>query len=705
MEPLVGRASILPDLRAALHASQRDDELLPPMAELLGALVHATSACDRLDHWVALQDWTRAGALVHASGGEVGARLSSADSAHLRLLLHTLESCEPVRVGVQDAVAAMLVDSDACRLLAEAGIPSDRGFLGEAAARVWARSLPEPRDETDLGQLLRRCYRDRVEVARFQRLPPEIFRRMVEVFMPRAGSPASDRLRRSVADAAHLLCVRVESLGLAPNLRSRLPPTPVADSAFFRLAAAVEDLRAASAADPAPRRVRLNADGAVGDAWTAALVACRVELAAIDSQARSEGVSVDIVFSLNVLDRCLGRLELIGSILVAPARERTALVQRLLAGLIHHLHAARSLRVLATTNLRLLHRRIVERAGETGEHAIARDRSEYGHLLLAAAGGGILTVGTTAAKLLAARLPGSDLLHGLIYGLNYAVSFVILHHLHLVLATKQPAMTAATLATIMRDQSGTGRGDEIVDRITRICHSQIAAAAGNVTMVALGALAFTKLWEMVSGAPFLDDATARSTYASFSPLTSGTVLFAALTGVILWLSAVIGGWVDNWSAWHRVHRGIADHPLGARLGRERMARWGKLWRRHIASWGSSISLGLMLGLLPSLGHFSGLPLDVRHVTLSTGMLFTACGSLQGEWYSSSWFLLATLGIATMFVLNLGVSFVLSFWTALRALEVPASDVRALLRSLGRRLLTRPLQFLLPPKVPMQGRDL
>ncbi len=711
---------MLHDLIAALHVSQREDPLLPPLAALLDAFANAADGAERLERWIALLDWTRVGVNAYAGGGgdDAGAQLGSADSARLRLLLHGMESCSPVRLRVQGAVAALFADTEACSLLAETGIPSERGFLGEAADRVWARVLPEPRDTHDLRQFLRRCYRHRGHVARLRRWPPDLFHRLIEVIMPAADSQAWTGLRLAVTDAVHLLCGRVEGQGLAPKLRSRSRSVPVVESPFFVLPRAADDLLAAwagasaaaatSATGGAPAEggdgmARL---GEAGAAWSAAMAGCRAELVEIDQQIRGEGISVDIVFSLDVLDRCLTRLDLLGAILVCPpGRERSALVQHLLTRLVHFLHEERSLRALTATNLRLLHRRIVERSGETGEHAIARNRSEYGHLVLAAAGGGMLTVGTTAGKLLAAGLPGSDFVHGLVYGINYAVSFVILHHLHLVLATKQPAMTAATLATILRDQSGAGRFDEIVDRMTRICHSQLAAAAANVVMVALGALAFTHVWELGTGHAFLDPATAQKTYASFSPLTSGTVFFAALTGVVLWLSSVAGGWIDNWSAWHRIHRGIADHALGARLGRERLARWGKSWRRHIASWGSSISLGLMLGMLPSIGHFFGLPIDVRHVTLSTGMLFTACGSLPDGWYSSAWFLLAVSGITTMFVLNLGVSFVLSFWTAVRALEVPRADVRELLRRLGRRVLTRPLDFILPPRAPMQGRDL
>ena len=694
-------SALLDDLRAALHASQREDPLLPSLAQQLVTFTDASGSADRLDGWIALQDWTRQGVRVQTTGDDAGAQLASGDTVRLRLLLHALEACAPVRERVQSTVAALFTDADACSLLAEAGMPSDRGFLAEASGRLWSKLLPEPRDTHDLRQFVRRCYRNDSHVARFQRWPVELFHRLIEVVMPPAGSSAWTDLRQSVNDAVRLLCARVEAQGLAPKLRSRSRSVPVADSPFFRLARAADGLLAGwnDAAG-------IGAGSEADKAWQVALIACRTEIAEIHRQIGGEGISVDIVFGLDVLDRCLSRLELLGAILVSPpGRERSALVHRLLARLVHHVHEARSLRALASSNLNLLHRRIVERSGETGEHYIARDRSEYRHLLLAAAGGGVLTVGTTAVKLMAAELGGSDFLHGLMYGLNYAISFLILHHLHLVLATKQPAMTAATLATILREQRGSGRLDDIVDRIARISHSQLAAAFGNVVVVGLGALAFTNLWQLTFGSDFLTQETAEKTYASFSPVNSGTVFYAALTGVILWFSSVVGGWIDNWSAWHRIPQGITDHPLGARFGRERLARWGESWRHNIAGWGTNISLGFMLGMTPALGHFFGLPLDVRHVTLSTGTLFTACGSLHGDWYRNGFFLLAASGIATMFVLNLGVSFTLSLWTALRALEVPNSDIRELLQRLGKRMLTHPGDFILPPKTPMKGHDL
>ncbi len=691
---------MLEDVRAALHQSQRDDPLLPELVGLITALTTAEGLSARLTAWIALQEWTRFGTRTlpaqSAAGGDAalgsttpsGTELAAADTARLRLLLHTLSVCAPLREEMRTAVGAMFVECDATDLLAETGMPSDRGFLAEGSERLWGKILPEPREPRNLDQFIRRCFRRGSQVTRFASWPPELFHRFSETTLPGPGSPAWSSVSESFENAVRLLCARVAAQGLAPKLRSRSHSGPVSASPFARLPAIAERLLCATP-DTMPE---------ITEAWLAAIAGCRAEMAEIHRQIGGEGVSVDIVFGLDVLDRCLSRLDLMGRIVTTPeGLARSALIHRLLASLVHHAHEQRSLRAHTGTNLRLLYRRIVERSSETGEHYIARDRNEYRHLLLAAIGGGVLTVGTAVVKITMSGWHMAEFLHGLAYGFNYAISFLILHHCHLVLATKQPAMTAATLATIMRHSSGSDRIELIVDRIARITHSQLAAAAGNVLAVGAGALAFSNLWQLMFGHTFIEPERAQKMYDSFGPLTSGTVFFAAFTGVILWLSSVIGGWIDNWSAFHRLPQGLADSSWGV--------RFAEPWRRNVAAWGTNISLGLMLGMIPSVATFFGLPLDVRHVTLSTGSLMMACGSLGAGWWSGGWFLNAAAGIAVMFVLNLGVSFALSLWLALRALEIPQADQNQLLRRLLARLVTNPGAFILPPRSAMKGESL
>ena len=76
----------------------------------------------------------------------------------------------------------------------------------------------------------------------------------------------------------------------------------------------------------------------------------------------------------------------------------------------------RSLRALVYTNLHLLARKLVERAGQTGEHYITTTRREYWQMLASAAGGGVLTLGTAAAKLQISTLHLPLFIEGLAVG-------------------------------------------------------------------------------------------------------------------------------------------------------------------------------------------------------------------------------------------------------------------------------------------------
>ncbi len=149
---------------------------------------------------------------------------------------------------------------------------------------------------------------------------------------------------------------------------------------------------------------------------------------------------------------------------------------------------------------------------------------------------------------------------------------MLLHHLHLILATKQPAMTAATLAKLLRSRDRTPRMDSMVEFTVQICRSQFAAAIANVTVVFLGAFLFNFLWHLALGRNYLAAQEAQHVFETLSPVNSGTVFYAALTGVILWMAAMIGGWMDNWAVYHRLPQAIADHRLGDRFGRKRMVR-------------------------------------------------------------------------------------------------------------------------------------
>ena len=673
--------------RAFLRVEQQREQLASASA-YLEQLIGASDLGARLSALVDLIDWARSG----PGSGELDelGTLSTRAMRRWHVLLDFLEARPEVRSQVQDAVAHILAESESVNLFGAVGIPSGRGFIAEFSDRLMQRILPHPPDEHDLARLLGRLCRSKRHAERFARLPPELFSRLAQFLRPPDRPDLWTALRSDFADGFRLLAARVQAEGLAPKLRARAKPGRVSHSPFLLQQHAAEDLVAAWAAGEAVEPI--------ADAWRSQCAACRAAATEITRRLESDGVSVDIVYGLDAIDRCLTRMELMASVMeTRTGPQRDAPLHSLLSLLVAAAHQDRSLAHLASANLQLLSRKIVDRSGKTGEHYIAWTRAEYWHIWGAAAGGGLLTTFTAAIKMVIVGSSVALFVQGLGAGLNYAVSFLLLQAFGLVLATKQPAMTAAALANILRTHRGAERLNDLVDYAAQICRSQLAAAIANVAVVSVGAFAFSFLWEQVFGRAFLDRHEAEHVFETLSPLDSGTVWFAALTGVVLWAAGLAGGWVDNWSAYHRLPEAIVAHPLGSRFGRKRMVKLAGLVSRNVAGWATNIALGFMLGLTSALGAFFGLPLDVRHVTLSTGTLALACAGLGQGWFHRGWFLWALAGIAVTFVLNLGVSFLLSLNTAARAYALPRSFMAEFARAVGRRFLRHPGDFMLPPR--------
>ena len=100
--------------------------------------------------------------------------------------------------------------------------------------------------------------------------------------------------------------------------------------------------------------------------------------------------------------------------------------------------------------------------------------------------------------------------------------------------------------------------------------------------------------------------------------------------------------------------------------------------------------------MPAVATFFGLPLEVRHVTLATGQVAAAVGTLGWSTLTSADFWWCVAGIAAIGSLNVGVSFLLAFRVALRSRGIRLADRSRIYRAIRHRLWTRPVSFVLPP---------
>jgi site-specific recombinase len=371
----------------------------------------------------------------------------------------------------------------------------------------------------------------------------------------------------------------------------------------------------------------------------------------------------------------------------------------MLAGFARISRERRSVRALLSRNFSLLSRKIAERHAETGEHYITRNGREYAGMLWAAAGGGLVMGFTTWGKLGILGLHLPLIPTGFWAGMNYAASFVIVALLHWTIATKQPAMTAPAMADKLADLSDGAAVEGFVGEVAALIRSQAAGILGNVALVFPTALLLGLGLAWITGHPLLDAEHAEHEIRSLS-LLGPTPLFAVFTGVLLFASSVIAGWAENAFVLHRLDSAIHWNPrIRAALGPERAARWAAWWRRNISVMAGNVSLGLLLGLVPSLLAGFGIDLQVRHVTLSAGLMGASIATLGLGVLHQGWFWWSVAGVAANGVLNVVTSFYLAFRLALRARNITLQDRRLLNAALRRQLRHRPLSFVWPPRAP------
>lgn len=599
----------------------------------------------------------------------------------LKLLLAQIDAQPALRERVQALLARFWSEIDAVALFADFGFGPRLSLARELARRIalqWLPATPETRNLTELFQLLFQpgdgAWLDAID-------PPTMARVAALV------APPGVAWRRLMSDAIGVLASEVHSAGHTSALRDRMARSAGADP-FRALVVGAEQLR----------RAVVDHEG---DALHAAQLlraqmdACRRAALTVTAHLEQYGVSVDIVFEQ---DQLLGRLERIDALLAcvvsrAPLPEIRHLVVRLL----REAGEQRELRALMARHYELLARQVAERNAETGEHYITTDRASYQAMLGAAAGGGAVIAGTTFLKFAVAALGMTVFWTGFWSGVNYAASFVLIMLLHWTVATKQPAMTAPAMAATLDGRLDDARIELFVDRVAQLIRSQMAGIIGNLLVCGPLVLLVQWAWQAAFGRTLVGPDSAHHVLHALT-LLGPTALFAAFTGVLLFTSSLIAGWAENWFVFHRLDSAIAWNPrIVSLLGAPRAAFWAGWWRRNVSGLAANISLGLMLGLVPALASILALPLEVRHVTLSTGQIAAAAAALGPAVLHEAafWWCVAAVGVTG--VLNLSVSFWLAFKVALRSRGLQLRERRRIAAALRRRLFTQPLSFVRPPR--------
>lgn len=356
---------------------------------------------------------------------------------------------------------------------------------------------------------------------------------------------------------------------------------------------------------------------------------------------------------------------------------------------------------LINESTQLLSYEITQHTAKTGEHYITESSKEYFKMFYAAMGAGAVVGILCIIKVVLGKIETSDFGHAFLYSLNYAVGFVSIFLLGFTLATKQPAMTAATITKAlesgMKKQNKNGeKHSSFAHLFARLFRSQFIAFVGNV--IVAFPVSLIGIWLIDYAVHYnIADTKWNKLLTDISPVDSPAIFHAAIAGVFLFLSGIISGSVSNRNKHHQLFYRIQEHPLLKKsFGVKKTKQLAQWFEDHWAGVVSNIWFGVFMGSTASIGIFLGLDLDVRHITFVSGNL--ALGLYGAHFNVDTWMLFwGIFGIAVIGFINFIVSFSLSLGLAFRSRNIPFSEVHFLNKAIWTYFKKRPMAFFFPVK--------
>ena len=660
----------------------------------------------------------------HPARGDIGA-------ANVHDLLQLLQRNPDLAGRLGASICALLEQRRHASLYTDIGILSNDGFVVELKRRIVYRFLPPALDDSYLSDAIDEVLSHDSDYRWINAVPTADWLALIDVIA--AATPADQRAsaRHTVVlgmlDAIRTLSCRVCALGLEPRLIRSNPTMEAFDSPFL-----MQNIEANAYLDGYGAMLaggengeRANADNAPEPArhLLVMLDQCEAVIGKIRKNAAREGTSVALTYVLVALTQSIDRLrkllflvDVSGELpsaptvdLVAaandaspPAAPPTSLRRAAAITLAQELVEAHNTKYevanLFADNIDLLARNVTENASRTGEHYIAEKRSELTNMFLSSAGAGVIVAFMALLKTLLSYLRSAPLVEAFLFSMNYSLGFVLIHTLHMTIATKQPAMTAARIAAGLSSTDGRHIDlDNMAELVNKVFRTQCIAVLGNLATVLPVAWAIAAAWRKISGAHLVSPDKALHMLHDIDPVGSLALVYAAIAGVCLFLAGLISGYYDNKALYTRMAQRVRQlRGLGRLIGRHRLDRLALYVENNLGGLMGNFYFGILLGTMGTLGYLLGLPLDIRHVTFSAANFSTA---LVGLDYKVSWQLAATsvAGFLAIGAVNLVVSFSLAMWVALRARKIRFKQGIRLLRALGRRFLAAPIDFFIGPR--------
>ena len=614
---------------------------------------------------------------------------------NFEVFLAYLKNNEEIKNNFRDYLFLLFSNKSFSKALTDANILSENAFFPELKKRISYKFLPPVEDENTISYIISKVlFNPKSDSDYIKNIKPEDgseFFKLMEI----ENISTLPKVKKELLISANILALRSVGNALEAGITKMVPEYKNFDNPFVALQSELDSLIGRFKKD---KDLQIDSKDIDYKQIKIYLQQCLDFVDKAFKNACKFGISSKINQSLLKIRQQLRRIQDIIPILVVDNEEDVLTNSKnLVSNTLKYNSHRNNVRELIDDSTRLISHLITSHTAETGTHYIATSPKEYLKMFWKASGGGIIVGFLCIFKMMMSYSHGSEFSHAVLYSLNYAFGFIIIYLLGFTLATKQPAMTAATMAKVLSDESSSEKNyKEFANLVAKLSRTQFIAFVGNVLWSFPVALAIIYGMDWFLEKNFAV-AKADKLLKDLNPIESKAILHACIAGFFLFISGIISGNISNSSIFNQVPERISQSPfLNQVIGAKNSKKLSDFYTKHWAGIISNFWFGIFLGVIAPLGVFLGLDLDIRHITFSAGNFALA---LYGKGFDIDTYTF-TISLVTIFLIgafNFIVSFGLSMLLAFRSRKVNFGELTIIYKTILKYFIKNPLRFFIPLK--------
>ena len=600
---------------------------------------------------------------------------------------------DDVRKNFSQYLKDLFADKPFNLSLTEANILSENAFFPELKKRTLDKILPPVGNEDSVWYLVDylsvRPERDLKYLQNNSAEDTDELFRLLEI----SDFIANKSVKKELLFASNILAWRAIGVALDAEVLNMVPEYKNYDNPFLALQDEMDLLIAEFRKNPA---YQLNSKDQHFKQIRIYLTQCLEFVNTAFRNSGKYGITGKINQSLLKIRQQINRIsDVIDLLVIDNETDYLKKSKKLVFNILYYKSHKNNISELFNDSTRQMSHLITNHTAETGTHYITSTIKEYMKMFWKASGGGVIVGALCILKMLYGYADGSEFSHAFMYAFNYAMGFIMIYLMGFTLATKQPAMTASTMAKVLSDEKNTSKNyREFAHLISKLFRSQFVAFVGNVLLAFPVALALIYGLDVLFNQNFATD-KATVLLRDLDPFNSKALFHASIAGFFLFISGIISGNVGNNSVYYQIPARIEKNPVMRAVLGEKAARGiSRYYSRNWAGIVSNFWFGIFLGITGPIGKFLGLDLDIRHITFAAGNF--AIGLYGKEFNVDSytfWISFVTVFLIGFF--NFLVSFGLSMALALRSRKITFGGVKEILKEIQRYFIQNPLRFFFP----------